>query len=64
VGAEAQLLAAAMLECFPSNVNAGPDLLGDPQRGRRHFKGAVVVHPTPRRRRAIGINDVAGLPFV
>jgi AraC-like DNA-binding protein len=57
VGAEAQLLAAAMLECFQSNVNAGVDLLGNPEVPQT-FKGAVSFierHAGD----GIGINDVA-----
>jgi AraC-like DNA-binding protein len=57
VGAEAQLLAAALLECFPSNVDAGQDLLGNPNVPPT-FKGAVSFI----QRHAgdgIGINDVA-----
>jgi AraC-like DNA-binding protein len=53
----AQLLAAAMLECFPSNVNSGQDLLANPAIPPT-FKGAVSFI----QRHAgdgIGINDVA-----
>jgi len=53
----AQLLAAAMLECFPSNVNAGQDLLANPAIPPT-FKGAVSFI----QRHAgdgIGITDVA-----
>ncbi|OBK31124.1 AraC family transcriptional regulator [Mycobacterium asiaticum] len=57
VGAGAQLLGAALLECFPSNVNDGQDLLRNPSVPPT-LKGAIsFIH-----RHAgdgIGVNDVA-----
>jgi AraC-like DNA-binding protein len=57
VAAAGQLLAAALLECFPSNVTAGQDLLGNPA-VPQSFKDAVsFIHHHAGH--GIGVNDVA-----
>jgi AraC-like DNA-binding protein len=57
VAAAAQLLAAALLECFPSNATAGQDLLVNPAVPQT-FKSAVsFIHRHAGS--GIGVNDVA-----
>lgn len=57
VTAAAQLLAAAALECFPSNVTAGQDLLSNPEVPRTIQSAMSFIHRQAGTE--IGVKDVA-----